>query len=199
MVARTHKDWLEFLRKAAELPIGYSVDDLLYFKRIAERQYPALAPLVAACIHLAQTSDMAIAVEGPEPEPTPAKTEPAETASPVATAETLKPAAPASSGNGHYPRDLMALLKDERLFPKNVDLVQLATRLLPDMRQYRFDKMSRSSIIGKIVDHMDGLPAKRRSKIVSGLREAAEATPDQSQPASSFFTRWEDIIRNMNL
>ena len=190
MVARTHKDWLEFLRKAAELPIGYTVDDLLYFQRIAERQYPALAPLVAACIHLAQTSEMAIAMEGPAPEKPQASQDPPL----VPPATTL-----ASSGNGHHTRAMAVLLKDETLFPKNTDLVRLATRLLPDMRHYRFDKMSRSSIIGKVVDHMDALPARKRTKIEGALREAAEATRNDPPATASFFTRWEEIIKNLNL
>lgn len=189
MTPRTHKDWLEFLRKAAELPIGYTIDDLLYFKRIAERQYPALAPLVAACIHLAQSSEMAIAMEGPPP--VKARENPQ---TPAAS-----PTVPASSGNGHRPRDMTALLRDEKLFPKNTDLVRLATRLLPDMHHYRFDKMSRSSIIGKVVDHMQTLPDKKRLQIEGALRQAADATRNESPVTSTFFSRWEDIIKNMNL
>lgn len=181
MEQRTHKDWLEFLRKAADLPIGYSVDDLLYFQRIAEGQYPALAPLVAACVHLAQASDLAIAVEG------------------IAAVKTgMGPER--GQTNGYHQRDMTPLLRDEKLFPKNTDLIRLANRLLPDMHHYRFDKMSRSAIIGKIIDHMDMLPAKKRSKIEDALRQAAEAAKNEpSVPGSSFFTRWEDIIRNTKL
>ena len=183
MEARTHKDWLEFLRKAADLPIGYSVDDLLYFQRVAERQYPALAPLVAACVHLAQASDLAIAFEGPEP------------------AKTVTVGSPARvHANGYHQREVSPLLRDEKLFPKNTDLIKLANRLLPDMHQYRFDKMSRSSIIGKIIDHMDTLATKKRTKIENALRQAAEATRNEPSVAgSSFFTRWEEIIKNLEL
>jgi hypothetical protein len=191
MVARTHKDWFEFLQKAAELPIGYSVDDLLYFQRIAQRQYPALEPLVAACIHLAQTSDMEIAVEGPEPSKQPVNGEPPFRA-PTGTSSLQT--------DGDHSRDMTMLLQDEKLFPKNTDLIRLATRLLPDMHQYRFDKMSRSSIISKIVDHMKTLPDKKRTKIGAVLRQAADATQNDPPVTSrSFFTRWEDIIKNMEL
>lgn len=191
MSARTHKDWLEFLRKAADLPIGYSVDDLLYFQRIAERQYPALAPLVAACIHLAQASDMEIAVEGPEPSRQLVKQE---------SNSKVPPRALFIGTNDTFSFNMTMMLSDEKLFPKNTDLIRLAARLLPDMHPYRFDKMSRGSIINKIVDHMAALPIKKRTKIEIALRQAADATEnDPPATSSSFFTRWEGIIKKMEL
>ena len=183
MQARTHNDWLEFLRKAADFPVGYNVDDLLYFQRIAERHYPALAPLVAACVHLAQASDLAIAAEGSKP---------------AKRGTVVRPTR--AQANGYHQPEMTSLLRDEKLLPKNTDLIKLANKLLPDMHQYRFDKMSRSSIIGKITDHMDTLPPKKRIRIENVLKQAADATRNEpSVSPTSFFTRWEDIIKNIEL
>lgn len=175
MAERTHKDWLEFLRKAAELPIGYSVDDLIWFRTIAERQYPALAPLVDACIHLAQESGLAIAFEGPAPRPTKARRAP----------QTRTP--------------LFDLFKDRRLFPKNSDLATFALRAIPDMKEYRFDKMSRGDIALRLTEHIEKLGPKARDALETSMRNALSHPPEADDGSRSFVSKWTNIIKEMPL
>ena len=181
MVERTHKDWLEFLRKAAELPIGYSIDDLIWFRTIAERQYPALAPLVAACIHLAQQSDLAIALEGPSPRPAKAKKMTSAQSAPQAQAP------------------LFDLFKDKNLFPKNSDLINFAMRAVPNMKEYRFDKMSRGDIAHRLVEQIRSLSPQARDSLEASVREAVSHSPELGKEVRSFVSKWSSIIRDMAL
>lgn len=184
MSSRGHKDWLEFLRKAADLPIGYSIDDLIWFKTIAERQYPALAPLVSACIYLVQQSDMKIAAEGLDLKGSGKEesrhTEPSRNPEPISS-------------------DLSSLFMSQELFPRNNDLATFALRLMPDMRSYRFDKMSRGEIASRLVQHVERLDSKKRIQLETALREAVSALGEKSADTRSFVSKWENIIKSIKL
>ncbi len=181
MVERTHKDWLEFLRKAAELPIGYSIDDLIWFKTIADRQYPALGPLVAACIYLAQQSNLAIAFEGPTPR----------------VAKAKKTSSIQSAPQAQAP--LFELFKDKNLFPKNSDLASFAMRAVPGMKEQRFDKMSRGDIAHRLAERIQGLSPQARDSLEASVREAVSHSPELGTETRSFVSKWASIIRDMAL
>ena len=175
MAGRTHTQWLEFLKKAADLPIGYTIDDLLWFQTVAKRQYPSLAPLVAACIHLAQDANLKISVEGTD------------------RFVIKKRSIAANRG------DLLSILRDPKLFPRNSDLSRLATRLMPNMHAYRFDKMSRGEIALRVLQYLESTDQKTRSQLESALRDAAELPPETEDQRQGFVARWENVIRDMKV
>ena len=170
---RDHQDWFEFLRKVAELPSGYAIDDLRRFQRIAERQYPELVPVIKAYIYLVQLSY----AEMPKPQ-SPGKP-------------------PEKRRKKVDERPLFDLFRDRGFFSTNSELVKFALGVAPDMKHYRFDKMSRGAIAFKLVEHLEKLPNHTRARLEISMREAMDAAPDKSEDRQIYVSKWERIIKGL--
>src|SRR5262249_25678123 len=59
-----HKSLLTLIRKIVDVPAGYSKEDLVTFRSIASRQYPALVPIMDEYLRLAEKSDTELFHEG---------------------------------------------------------------------------------------------------------------------------------------
>src|SRR5882757_8941903 len=124
-----HQALLRFIRKAVDVPVGHSKEDLRAFRSKASRTYPAMVPVIAAYLKLAEASDT--------------KAENAPTSTSINRRRRQIP------GEMH----LFDLLREKRLFPSNSDLSQFAARVLPNMSVRRFDKMSRADIAARIIEY----------------------------------------------
>jgi hypothetical protein len=172
MIDRDHRKWLSFLQKAAALPMDYSVEDLLWLKSIAAKQYPSLVPLISACVTLIRGEEAkGERSEAPEHRAAPSRFEMA----------ALDP--------------LINAFLDTKRFPSNSDLIRFAKINIPSMPDYRFDKMSRQRIARTVAGCVMRAPPDVVKAIEKQVwpRDAAGRVPKE---AASFLAGWENVIKN---
>lgn len=174
---KKHTAWLTFINKVADVTAGYSKEDLRAFRRIALREAPSFEPVVEAYLNLSEKSDSGVQI-GRKKQETPARR---------------------NGANMH----LFDLLRDKRFFPQNLQLAQFAARVLPHMRNYRFDKMSRVDIAARIIEYIEKSDHRARAKLEESMREALGQIKRSGSPKqvdrSSFFSKWERIIKGLEL
>ena len=180
---RKHQNLLRFIRKAVDVPSGYSKEDLIAFRSIASRYYPLLVSLIDDYIQLAEKSDTEV--------------------SPTGNHEIFLP------GFSKRPRPkrksdpsqmhLFDLLRSKKLFPSNSDLSDFAARIMPNMRIYRFDKMSRADIAGRIIEYLERRGPRTREKLETSMRETMASPADRDSDRKSFLSKWEKIIKGIPL
>jgi hypothetical protein len=172
-----HKAWLEFIRKALAVPADYSIDDMRKFLKVAETDYPSLLPIVYAYLQLAESSQT----------------------------EVLLPREHIGKRN---PRDrlqmhLFDLLRQKAFFPQNLDLAEFASRVLPQLRTHRFDKMSRSDIAARIIEYLESQQnADTRNRLEASMRDALQEMKRRTMKQAdrkSFLSKWEKIIKGTEL
>jgi hypothetical protein len=169
-----HRSLLLFIRKIVEVPLGYSKDDLLAFRSVASRGYPALAPLIDEYISIAERADTNVIP--------PSKTRGKR---PVTSTEQMH---------------LFDLLRDKKLFPSNSDLSGFAARIIPSMNTLtRWGKMSRAEIAAKIIEYMETCDPRTRRALEASMRDALVSGSDKPTDRRSFFSQWEQIIKGTHL
>jgi hypothetical protein len=165
-----HQALLRFIRKAVDVPGAHTKDDLYAFRDAAMRAYPALVPVIDAYIRLADQSDTEVS-----PRPSRAR----------------QPA----SREVH----LFDLLRERTLFPSNSDLSAFAARVLPNISDRRFNKMSRADIAARIIEHLEARDPRTRQELERSMRDALAARPSSHTDRESFLTKWERIIKGIEL
>lgn len=165
---RRHRSFLNFIARVLELPAKYSKDDLISFRSAAVRQYPVLVPLLDEYIHLAEGADTPVVLH----------------------------AADSQKRRREENMHLFDLLREKSLFPQNSDLVDFAARILPEMRSYRYDKMSKSDIAARMVEYLETLPPNAKRELEESMRSAFKKDV-LSRPSArkSFLDTWERIIK----
>ena len=96
------------------------------------------------------------------------------------------------------PMHLFDLLRDKTLFPQNLDLSRFAARVVPDLKTVRHDKISRTDMAARIVEHIEGLDTKARVALEKSMREALKTLKEHGREVpdrTSFFSKWESIIK----
>jgi hypothetical protein len=168
-IDKRHEAWLRFSRDILSIPIGRSLEDLEEFRYIAKRDNPALLDIIEEYIRLSHRSQTEVS--------------------------------PKRIGSAKKPSDkemhLFDLLREKTFFPQNLDLARFAERVLPNMRAYRFDKMSRSDIAARIIEYIESRPASREN-LERSMREALTnvgGTPPAETERRSFLSKWERIIK----
>ncbi len=169
-----HKGWLLFVRRVVDVPLGYSKDDLLAFRSLAARQYPALVPLLNDYITLAEDSD---------------------TNSQPKISAGARPKKQNSADKMH----LFDLLREKRLFASNSELSNFAARILPGMKTRRFDNMSKGDIAARIIEYLETLDKSARKKLEDSMRDALDSPPIKDSYRRSFLSKWERIIKGIEL
>lgn len=170
MSDRRHEAWLKFQRDILTVAAGRSKQELFEFRHMAERDHPALARLIDAYLDLAHRSDTDVRLL------------------PQAKVRRTK----------KQPMHLFDLLREKTFFPQNLDLARFASRVLPHMRSYRFDKMSRSDIAARIVEYIEESDPNTREILETSMRDALESlSGKQTRPSDrkSFLSQWEKIIK----
>jgi hypothetical protein len=169
-----HQAFLRFIRRAADLTADYSMDELWNFRNLARIETPLFVRLIDAYVELAEKSET-------------------------------------SSGNFSLKRrkrngsqtHLFDLLREKTFFPLNLDLAQFAARVLPNMRTFRFDKMSRSDIAARIIEYLESQSnVGAKDRLETSMREAlTEMKHRPAKPAErkSFLSKWEKIIKGIEL
>ena len=170
-----HRSFLDFIRKIVDVPVGYSKDDLVTFRSIAWKDYPALVPVIEEYIKLAERADTEVLQKGSETKPRSTQKQEAEQ------------------------MHLFDLLRQKRLFPLNEDLSQFAGRVLPSMRRNRFDKMSRADIAARIIEYLETKDPSTREKLEASMREAMGPGAEKAADRRSFLSKWEKIIKETQL
>jgi hypothetical protein len=168
---KRHAAWLKFSRDVIDVPIGLSKEDLFVFRDIAHHQHRALVPIIDEYIRLADMSDSEVRIKKP-----------------IARVPRKAP----------KQMHLFDLLREKTFFPQNLDLARFAERVLPHLRTYRYDKMSRSDIAARIIEHIESRDAETRDILEASMHQAlAEmgGKPPKEVARKSFLSKWESIIK----
>jgi hypothetical protein len=158
-----------------DIPLGRSKEELITFLNIAERQHPALVPVILGYLDLASRSESEVAARKASPPPSRRPRRPKE-------------------------MHLFDLLREKTFFPQNSDLAKFAERVLPHMRTYRFDKMSKSDIAARIIEYIEDSDPRNRETLESSMREALAdmaGRPTKEVERRSFLSKWERIIKGV--
>jgi hypothetical protein len=169
-----HRALLQFIRKIIEVPVGYSKEDLMIFRSIASRDYPAFVPLMDDYLRMAENAD-----------------------TDVSSGRSAGKRA-AASADKVAPMHLFDMLRDKKLFPTNSDLSEFAGRILPGMSRARFEKVSRADIAARIIEYLETKERHTRDELEASMRSAI-AKPGSATPTNrkSFFSQWENIIKGI--
>lgn len=163
---------LQFIKRIADVPLGYSREDLIMLRSVASREYPSLVPLIDEYVKLAERS-----------------------ATDVQAAPGTKVSKRPTSREMH----LFDLLRERKLFPSNSDLSEFAGNILPGIQRRRFDKMSRGDIAARIIEHLEVKDRRTREELEASMREAMKSSPTKPAERQSFLSKWEKIIKGMQL
>ncbi len=95
---------------------------------------------------------------------------------------------------------LFDLLRQRAFFPQNLDLASFAARVLPNLRKFRFDKMSRGDIAARIIESIEESDPKTREALEVSMRQALQemtkrSVGDTENERLSFLSKWERIIK----
>ncbi len=176
MPSERHSRFLQFVQRVVDVPLGYSKEDLVGFRAVAQKDFSALVPLIEAYLTFVGKSETDTAVaEQPTLEPSRARRK-------------------AKPGEMH----LFDLLRERQLFPSNAELAGFASKVLPGMKQFRFDKMSRGDIAGRVIEHLEKRDPKTRNDLEASMREAM-SLGDKNVDRKSFLSKWERIIKGIEL
>jgi len=147
-----------------------SKEDLLAFRDIAFSEHRALLAIIEQYIRLAQASD-----------------------------SDVRAAKPASrKRTSPKQMHLFDLLREKTFFPQNLDLARFASRVLPGLKTYRFDKMSRGDIAARIIESIENSDPKTKEALERSMREALDdlsGHPTRDAERQSFMSKWEQIIK----
>lgn len=168
---KRHDAWLKFSSDVLDVPAGRSKDDLYIFRDLAHRHHRALVPIIDEYIRLAEISD-----------------------------SDVRPKRPAVRATRKGPKQmhLFDLLREKTFFPQNLDLARFAERVLPHLRSYRYDKMSRSDIAARIIEHIESRDPETRDTLEESMRQAlADMSGKTAKEVDrrSFLSKWESIIK----
>lgn len=175
---RRHAAFLKFVAKLVDVPAGYSKEDLANFAEVSEHQFPALHAVIHEYFRLALQSDTVAGLSR----------EPARSQRSVS-----------SRGGARAEMHLFDLLRQSQLFPSNSDLSDFAGKILPNMPRRRFDKMSRGDIAGRVVEYLETRDPKTRARLETSMREALESGTTRKVDRRSFLSKWEKIIKGIEL
>lgn len=172
-----HRGLLQFIKKVVEVPAGYSKDDLITFRSMATHQYPTLVSVIEEYIRLSENSDTDV----------------------PSFADKAKRSREISRPQTTNQMHLFDLLREKKLFPQNSDLVEFASRILPEMRSYRYDKMSKGDIASRVVEYLETLDEKTKANLEKSMRSAMSRSTTRPAERMSFLSTWEKIIKGIEL
>lgn len=171
---KKHRPMLQFIKKIMDVAAGYSKDDLLQFRNLASHDYRGLVSLIEEYLRLAENSDTEVVVSDRNKSAKPDKQQPDQ-------------------------MHLFDLLREKRLFPSNNDLAEFAQKILTNVPSGRFGKISRPEIAAKIIEHLETLPVETREKLETSMRDALKSGTRKPTEKSSFLSKWERIIKGIDL
>jgi hypothetical protein len=106
--------------------------------------------------------------------------------------------APRTSRKTSKQMHLFDLLREKTFFPQNLDLARFAERALPHLRAFRYDKMSRSDIAARIIEHIESRDPDTRDTLEESMRQALSDMTGKAPKEverKSFLSKWESIIK----
>jgi hypothetical protein len=170
-----HKSLLKFVKRIADVPLGYSREDLVMLRSVASREYPSLLPLIDEYVKLADRS--VTDVHPPDTNVAPNR----------------------GGGAPRQEMHLFDLLRERKLFPLNTELSEFAGRIMPGIRSHRFYKMSRGDIAARIIEHLETKDRDTREALEASMREAMKSGSPKPIERESFLSKWEKIIKGIQV
>lgn len=172
MYEKRHQAFQRFASKILNLCSGYSRSDLEEFRHMSAHRMQVLTPLIDEYAKLAERTQTNVQLIDEDAGQLPISNK----------------------------KHLFDLLRDKRLFPTNSELSDFASRILPDMKSHRFDKMSRGDIAARIIEFLEMKDKRTRLRLESSMRAALRKSPERtSRDKRSFFSEWENIIKGIEL
>jgi hypothetical protein len=156
--------------------LGYSKDDIVTFRSVASHEYPSVVPIIEEYLRLAERADT--------------------DAPPYLVERKRKSLVPSPSEPSQM--HLFDLLRERRLFPSNSDLSEFAGKVLPGMSRHRFDKMSRGDIAARIIEFIER-DTQTRKELEASMRDALASGANKTEDRKGFVSKWEKIIKGMQL
>jgi hypothetical protein len=173
---RRHRSFLQFVRKALDVPMGFSKSDLIAFRSVASKEYASIVPLVEEYLRLAESADTDVVIRQTR----------------------IKPQA-RKEKEQQKDMHLFDLLREKSLFPDNRDLREFAGRVIPNMDRKRFEKISKTEIVARIVEYVETRDRRTRDKLEASMRDALMSSAAKKADRKSFFSKWENIIKGIQL
>jgi len=179
-----HQAYMAFVSKLTDLVSEYTAEDLYSFLASARRGFPCVVPVVEACIKMLNST---------------AATSSSDASAQLGQNQDRPGISCQNQWSKSRPR-LSDLLLSRTLFSTNKDLIRFATRVLPDMPDRRYDKMSRTEIVRRICDYLDELNSRKRHRLEAAMRKAIDIiSAEEERQVDSFFSQWERIIKGIDL
>ena len=175
MEDKRHRPMLLFIKKLMDVAAGYGKNDLLQFRSLASHDYRVLVPLIEEYLRLAERSDTNV----------------------IAVPDRARSAKLDRQQPGRM--HLFDLLREKRLFPSNNDLAEFAQKILTSVPSGRFGKISRPEIAAKIIEHLETLPEETRERLEASMRDALRSGSKRPTDKGSFLSKWEKIIKGIDL
>jgi hypothetical protein len=170
---KRHSSLLNFVRKILDITAGLSKEQLISFRSVASREYQSVVPLIDEYIRLAERAD---------------------------TGDRNVESKPKHGDSTEANMHLFDLLRDKRLFASNNELAEFAATILSDIKSsHRFDKMSRGDIAARIIEHLEAKDKRTRDELEASMREAATSSSMKPSNRKSFLSKWEKIIKGIEL
>ncbi len=79
------------------------------------------------------------------------------------------------------------------------ELVDWLSNLQSEWESASFNKMSRADIAARIIEHLEARDPRTREELEKSMRDALAARPDTSSGRESFLSKWERIIKGIEL
>ena len=179
---QSHKAFLRFIAKIADISAAYSKDELHEFLDMAHMDFSGFEKLIREYCRLAKISTSHVT-------------------------DRLKNSRGRSGPRLFYEQELLSkphlfdLLRSKEIFSTNAELAEFAMKILPSMTSRRFDKMSRADIAGRIVEFIERSKPRKRELLEKSMRDALVDFGQRGGGArrQSFFRKWESIVKDGNI
>lgn len=176
-----HKAFLHIISRLAEITAAYSKDELREFAQLASLDYSRFGPVINELVRVAEKATSSV------PDRLSMRH--------VSISKNYK--------NQPLSREthLFDLLRSKELFITNADLADFAKRILPNIGNKRYDKMSRGYIASSIIEYIESHDRPKCELLKKTMQKALismSKSPSKQEETQSFFRQWESIVKGAN-
>jgi hypothetical protein len=176
-----HKAFLRIISRLSEITASYSKDELQEFADIAARDISWFEPVIHDLIRVADKSVSNV------PDHLSMKH--------ISRFRNYKERPTVQEEH------LFDLLRSKELFVTNADLADFAKKILPNISNKRYDKMSRGYIASSIIEYIESHDPPKCELLKKTMKNALismSKSPAKQEKKQSFFRQWESIVKGAN-